>query len=81
MNNVDKLYVDVNGEKIEAEILVTFNIYNYLYCAYSIKNDDTNLNDVYSAKIINNTLVNIDNEKEKQMIDTYIYNLLSNVKR
>ena len=80
MEQTNMFYVDVDGKRVQAEVLVTFTFYNNLYCAYSIKNEDTNLNDVYSAKVVNQTLVNIDNEKEKQMIEQYIFNLLSIVK-
>ena len=80
MNNSDMFYVDVNGKKVIAEILVTFSFYNNYYCAYSIKNDDTNLNDIYSAKIINNTLINITDKEEKQAIDNFISNLFHTVK-
>ena len=73
-------YVDIDGKKVKAEILITFSFYGNFYCAYCISNDDTKLNDVYSAKVVNNTLVNIEDEKEKQIIDQYIYNLLSIVK-
>ncbi len=79
-DSTNVFYVDVNGKKVVAEILVTFYFYDNLYCAYSIKNDETDLNDVYSAKIVDHSLVDITNEKEKQMIDQYIFNLLKTVK-
>ena len=80
MDNTNNFYVDVDGRKVKAEVLFTFSFYNNLYCAYCIKDNNTNLNDVYSAKVLGNTLVNIDNLKEKQVIDQYIYNFVSIVK-
>ncbi len=80
MEQSDTFYIDIDGKKVLAEILVVFTFYGNTYCAYSIKNKDNGLNDVYSAKIIDNVLVNIHDEKEKQFIDNYIYNLLHIVK-
>ena len=80
MDNTNVFYVDINGKKVVAEVLVTFTFYNNTYCVYSIKNGDTGLNDVYSAKLLDNVLINIDDLNEKQIIDTYIYNMLSIVK-
>ena len=73
-------YVNLDGKKVIAEVLVTFSIYDNFYCAYTVNNNDTNLNDVYSAKIVDNILMNIEDEQEKQFVDNYIYNLLNNVK-
>ena len=80
MNNTNIFYVDVDGRKVMAEVLVMFSYYNNIYCAYSIKNEDTGLNDIYSAKVLNNVLVNIDDSNEKMNIDNYIRNMLSIVK-
>ncbi len=80
MDNDNVFYVDVGGKKVIAEVLFSFTFNGNLYCAYSIKNDNTEGNDVYSAKILNDVLIDIEDLREKQMIDTYIYNMLSIVK-
>ena len=77
-NNV--FYIDMDGKKVMAEVLFSFSYYDNLYCAYSIKDDDTGLNNVYSAKIVDGVLIDITDDKERQFIEKYIYNLFSIVK-
>ena len=81
MEQSDTFYIDIDGKKVLAEILVVFTFYGNTYCAYSIKNKDNGLNDVYSAKIVDNVLVNIHDEKEKQFtknaLETLYYDLFN----
>lgn len=68
------LYIEKNGEKLKANILTCFEVLNENYCVYSIQNPPSV--DVYCAKLINNNLVKIEDEEEKERINNIVKQLL-----
>lgn len=67
-------YIENNGQRIKANIITFFEVLNENYCIYSLQNHP--LVDIYCAKIINNNLVKIEDEEEKERINNIVKQLL-----
>lgn len=67
-------YIENNGQRIKANIITCFEVLNENYCIYSLQNHP--LVDIYCAKIINNNLVKIEDEEEKERINNIVKQLL-----
>lgn len=76
MDEKNIFYIEQNGHKIKANILTNFEVYGDNYCVYTIPIENNKNNIVYCAKIVNNQLVKIEDEKELRITNKIIHNLL-----
>ena len=70
-------YIHKEGKNIQANILTNFELYGDNYCIYTI-NKENDTSDVYCAKLINNSLVEIKNESERKRIEKIVKKLINN---
>lgn len=78
----EQFYIDKNGIRYIATILIKFEIYGEYYCVYTIKDNAQNQN-VYCAKLFGNNLLKIESDSEKRLtnkIVTQLINSLQNIK-
>lgn len=68
-------YIEKDNKKIKANILTNFEIYGDNYCVYTINIDNTKMNNIYCAKIIDNNLVEIKDETELSLTTKIIHEL------
>ena len=76
MNNNEFKIVDQDGILRKAYILTTFNLFNKVYCIYAIMNN--NFASVYCAQLLNNKLVPINDQEEKELINKIVKRYLNN---
>ena len=82
MNDDVFMMVDEKGIKRETRILNKLNINDqeYLVYAISISNDEDN---IYASKIVKNgdeeEIVNIDDDKEREMVNSYIMEIINSL--
>ena len=82
MNDDVFMMVDEKGIKKENRILNKLNINDqeYLVYAISISNDEDN---IYASKIVKNgdeeEIVNIDDDKEREMVNSYIMEIINSL--
>lgn len=69
-------YIEENGKQIKANILTNFTVVDETYCIYTIPIENTQNNNLYCAKIINNKLVEITDEIEKNRINKIVQKLI-----
>ena len=55
-----------NGKQYQARILANFVIYGEYYCIYTISHLDNY--DVYCAKVVDDALIDVQDEKEKEIV-------------
>ncbi len=79
MDETSKFTIDVNGKQYIANVIMNFSLYGYYYYIYGIKNDNKDY-DVYCGKVIGNTVVPIENEKEKNLTNKIILALTNAIK-
>lgn len=79
MDDTSKFTIDVNGKQYLATVIMNFSLYGDYYCIYGIENDNQDY-DVHCGKIVDNTVMPIENEKEKSLTNKIILALTSAVK-
>ena len=67
-----------NGKQYQARILANFDIYGEHYCIYTISNLDNY--DVFCAKVVDDMLMDVQDEKEKGMVSNVILKLVNAIK-
>lgn len=64
-----------NGISYMAKIITCFTIQDNTYCLYSIQKDDNN-HDIYVAKLVNDNLISITDQEEKECVDNIVKRLI-----
>lgn len=72
-------YIEKEGIKYQATILTNFEVYGDNYCIYTVPDKTSHQNNVYCAKIIDNNLVEIKEEKERKITTQIIKQLMHSV--
>ena len=67
-----------NGKQYQARILANFVIYGEHYCIYTISHLDNY--DVYCAKVVDDALIDVQDEKEKEIVSNVILKLVNAIK-
>lgn len=67
-----------DGKSYQARILANFDIYGDLYCIYTISNLDNY--DVFCAKVVDDALIDVHDEKEKEIVSNVILKLVNAIK-
>ena len=80
MEEQSKFYIDENGKKIIANILTNFELYGDNYCIYTVPQNNSQEYEVHCAKIMGSTLMKIENEREKNMTNKIVQQLLQSIK-
>lgn len=78
--DINKFYIEENGQRLEANILTNFTIFDDIYCIYTILTKDKNHN-VYCAKLIDNKLIPIIDEKELNLTNTIVNKYIESLKK
>ena len=76
----NQFFIEKEGKKYQATILTNFRISQNNYCIYTIPSETSKNQNVYCAKIIDNNLVKIIDEKEKQLTDKVVTELVNGIK-
>ena len=79
MENTGHFNIEINGKNYEAKIIMNFELYSKYYCVYGVENDQKEYN-VYCGQIINNTVVPIQNEKDKELTEKIEKILVNSIK-
>ncbi len=79
MDDVGKFSIVVDGREYDANTIMNFELYGDYYCIYGIKNEDEDY-DIYCGQIIGNTVVPIENEKNKNLTDKIVLALTNAIK-
>ena len=79
MDETSKFTIEVNGKQYVATVIMNFSLYGDYYCIYGIVNDNHDY-DVYCGKIVGNTVIPIEDEKEKSLTNKIILALTGAVK-
>ena len=80
MEEKDIFYIEKNGMKYKANIITNFELYGYSYCAYAVEDHQSKNYNVYCAKIVNDHLIPIMDEKEIQLTNNLITELIKGKK-
>lgn len=80
MEEQNKFYIESNGKKILANILINFELYGDNYCVYTVSQNNSQEYKVHCAKILGSTLIKIENEREKSMTNKIVQQLLQSIK-
>ena len=78
MEETSKFYIEKDGTKYTASILTNFTIYGDHYCIYTIPSIQEKQNNVYCAKIYENRLIKITDQKELDLTSKIVKQLLGN---
>lgn len=78
--DINKFYINKDNQRIEANILTNFTIFNDTYCIYTIPDIDKNHN-VYCAKLIGNNLIPITDEKELSLTNKIVTKYIDSLKK
>lgn len=78
--DINKFYIRKDSQRIEANILTNFTIFNDTYCIYTIPTIDKNHN-VHCAKLIGNNLIPITDEKELSLTNKIVTKYIESLKK
>lgn len=78
MDEASKFYIEKDGIKYTASILTNFELYGDHYCIYTIPSVKESQNNVYCAKIYENRLIKITDQKERDLTSKIVKQLLEN---
>lgn len=79
MNDAGNFTINVDGIAYEATTIMNFELYDNYYCIYGVKNQENNY-DVYCGQIIGNTVIPIQNEKDKSLTNKIVLALTNTIK-
>ncbi len=79
MNDAGNFTINVDGIAYEATTIMNFELYDNYYCIYGVKNQENNY-DVYCGQIIGNTVIPIQNEKDKSLTNKIVLALTNAIK-
>lgn len=68
--------ISINGEMKEATSIINFTFNYNTYCVYSVDKDGENV-EIYCGKIINHVLYDIEDEKEKAIVNRIVSRLIN----
>ena len=71
----DTFTINLNGEMKEATAIINFTFNQNTYCIYAISKNDEDV-DIYCGKIIDKALYDIEDEKEKEIVNQIVEELL-----
>ena len=74
----NKFVVIEDGEKYDAYVISNFSFFDDKYCVYAVDRGNKD-KDVYCDKVINNTLVKIENSKELEFVSSIVNTLVKSI--
>ncbi len=74
----NKFVVIEDGEKYDAYVISNFSFFDDKYCVYAVDRGNKD-KDVYCDKVINNTLVKIENAKELEFVSSIVNTLVKSI--
>ena len=79
MNNNGEFKVIIDGKDVMAKTIMNFSLFDDYYCIYGIPNSNSEY-DVCCGKIVQNTVVPIDNEKDRDLTNNIVKSLVRAIK-
>ena len=74
----NKFVIIEDGNKYDAYVISNFSFFDDKYCVYAVDRGRKD-KDVYCDKVINNTLVKIENSKELEFVSKIVNTLVKSI--